>query len=96
MSNGFAQFTCTCITCIKISGFLFFFFAVETLQKECKHIELSQIPRTVVSLFQSLSAAPVRECNSTTTATSGVTTEWKGVPSKLSSSLMQFQREGVK
>ena len=58
---------------------------VAALQRECKHIELSQIPRPVVSLFQSF--RPGKRG-----VESGI---WNGMEPKLASTLMQFQREGI-
>lgn len=64
---------------------------VTALQKECQHIELNQIPKPVVSLFQSLSPANAGISHST----SDSEVSWSRVGTKLSSTLMQFQREGV-
>lgn len=64
---------------------------VTALHRECQHIELSQIPTPVVSLFQSL--LPANAGKSRSASNSEVS--WSRVGTKLSSTLMQFQREGV-
>ena len=69
--------------------------AVDSIQKECKHIEMNLIPKAVIKLFQHYVKSTCQN-KSTSLATVGSTaTDWTRVSSKLSSTLMQFQWEGV-
>ena len=63
---------------------------VDTLKKECKFVDLSLIPRPVISLFQRLKQ---RKGPIPNQASTGM--DWSRVEAKLSSTLMQFQRDGV-
>lgn len=60
---------------------------VGVLKKDCKFVDLSFIPRPVIGLFQQLKKRkdPIPDPEM----------DWSRIDSKLSSTLMQFQREGV-
>ena len=60
---------------------------VDALRKDCKYVDLSLIPRPVVSLFQRLKQrkGPIPNPEM----------DWSRIEPKLSSTLMRFQREGV-
>lgn len=64
---------------------------VEAIQKECKYVQLNLVPRAVMNLFQQArrgrGKAEERE--------GGRPVDWSRVDSKLASTLMQFQKEGV-
>ena len=64
--------------------------AVDALRKDCKFVDLSLIPRPVISLFQRL-----KQRKGPVPSPSSVGMDWSRIDSKLSSTLMQFQREGV-
>ena len=63
---------------------------VDTLKKECKFVYLSLIPKPVISLFQRLKQ---RKGPIPNPPSAGM--DWSRVEAKLSSTLMQFQRDGV-
>ena len=63
---------------------------VNTLKKDCKYVDLSLIPRPVISLFQRLKQ---RKGPIPNPPSAGM--DWSRVEAKLSSTLMQFQRDGV-
>ena len=76
-------FVCVCVcVCVCI---------VDALRKDCKYVELSLIPRPVISLFQQLKRRkhPIPQNQPSTEI------DWSRIEPKLSSTLMQFQREGV-
>ena len=63
---------------------------VDVLKKDCKYVDLSLIPKPVIGLFQRLKQrkGPVSNLPATEI-------DWSRIDPKLSSTLMQFQREGV-
>ena len=70
--------------------YVYILHVVDTLKKECKFVYLSLIPRPVISLFQRLKQRKGPIPNS---PSAGM--DWSRVEAKLSSTLMQFQRDGV-
>jgi hypothetical protein len=66
------------------------FSIVDTLKKECKFVDLSLIPKPVISMFQRLKQ---RKGPIPNPPSAGM--DWSRVEAKLSSTLMQFQRDGV-
>ena len=65
--------------------------AVDSIRKECKHIEMNLIPKAVIKLFQHC----VKSTHQNLATVGNTATDWTRISSKLSSTLMQFQREGV-
>lgn len=72
-------------------------FPVERVQRECKHVRLNLVPKPVISLFLSKlhpkKDGGGREGGGSDGTDGGM--DWKRVDSKLDSTLMQFQRDGV-
>lgn len=66
-------------------------YTVDALKKDCKYVDLSLIPRPVISLFTRLKQrrGPIP------TPHSGAKVDWSRIEPKLSGTLMHFQREGV-
>ena len=93
---------------------------METIRKECRHVEMNLVPRPVISLFllslhsklQHMAAAKSHSggdgdaggsaCGRGGTGAykgchgnKAVDFDWTRIDSKLSSTLMEFQKEGV-
>lgn len=87
-------------------------YAVEAIRKECRHVEMNLVPKPVISLFQSSmqSSKQRHSTNSICVKVDGVEggrggygnageccdLDWTKIDTVLMSTLMEFQKEGVK
>ncbi len=72
------------------------------MRTECKHVELKLVPQPVISLLQQLSKSQLSSSTSKGKGPSHPRSresreemDWMRINPKLTSTLMQFQREGV-
>ncbi|XP_064401335.1 SWI/SNF-related matrix-associated actin-dependent regulator of chromatin subfamily A-like protein 1 isoform X1 [Halichondria panicea] len=65
---------------------------VKAIQSSCKHVELDLIPRPVVNLFLSQLQA---QSHSIQAKSHSSVIDWSRIETKLSTALMEFQKEGV-
>ena len=79
------------------------FFPVEMVQKKCKYVQLSLVPKPVIALFLSQLRPKASQLQSKggvggegrgSDGTDGGV-DWGRVDPKLKSTLMQFQKDGV-
>lgn len=71
-------------------------FPVEMVQKNCKYVQLSLVPKPVIALFLSQLRSKgelIGEGRGSDGTDGGV--DWGRVDQKLKSTLMQFQKDGV-
>ncbi|XP_064402353.1 SWI/SNF-related matrix-associated actin-dependent regulator of chromatin subfamily A-like protein 1 [Halichondria panicea] len=65
---------------------------VKAIQSSCKHVELDLIPRPVINLFLSQLQAQYHSIQSKSHPS---VIDWSRIETKLSTTLMEFQKEGV-